>query len=62
MLRIAVVFLVLALIAGLFGFNLVADLSWDSARILFVVFLSVAVVFFIGDSVRPGAVEPLEPA
>ncbi len=39
MLRLALVFLVLALIAGLFGFGLIASFSYDVAKILFFVFL-----------------------
>jgi len=42
MLRLALVFFVVAVIAGLFGFSLVADVSWDTARILFFVFLILA--------------------
>jgi uncharacterized membrane protein YtjA (UPF0391 family) len=52
MLRLAVVFLVIALIAGLFGFNLVAGLSWDAARILFFVFLVLAVISLIAGAIR----------
>ena len=43
MLRLAIVFLVIALIAAFFGFAGVATLSWDGAKILFVVFLILAV-------------------
>jgi uncharacterized membrane protein YtjA (UPF0391 family) len=49
MLRLALLFLVLALLAGLFGFGLVANLSWDIARILFFVFLVLFVVALIGN-------------
>ena len=38
MLRLAIVFLVIALIAAFFGFAGVAALSWDGAKMLFVVF------------------------
>ena len=61
MLRLALTFLVLALVAGLFGFNLVANISWDAARILFFVFLVLAVVMLIGDGVRGRRVESIEP-
>jgi len=47
MLRVAVLFLVIALIAGLFGFVGVASYSWEGARILFVVFLVLAVLSFL---------------
>jgi uncharacterized membrane protein YtjA (UPF0391 family) len=44
MLRLAIVFLVVALIAGLFGFIGVAEISWEGAKILFFVFLVLAVL------------------
>jgi len=52
MLRLAIAFLVIALIAGFFGFAQVADLSWDGAKILFVVFLILAVLSFVGYGFR----------
>jgi len=52
MLRLAIAFLVIALIAGFFGFARVADLSWDGAKILFVVFLILAVLSFVGYGFR----------
>jgi len=48
MLRLAVLFLVIALIAALFGFGMVASYSWEGAKILFVVFLILAVLSAIG--------------
>ena len=48
MLQLAVTFLVIALIAAFFGFAGVAALSWEGAKILFVVFLILAVLYFIG--------------
>ena len=51
--RFAVVFLVFALIAGLFGFIGVASYSWEGAKILFFVFLFLAVLsFLVGESRR----------
>ena len=47
MLRIAVLFLVIALIAGVFGFVGIASYSWEGARILFFVFLVLAVASFL---------------
>jgi uncharacterized membrane protein YtjA (UPF0391 family) len=47
MLRLAVVFLVIALIAAFFGFGGVADLSWSGAKILFFVFVVLAVLSLI---------------
>jgi len=52
MLRLAIVFLVIALITGFFGFAQVADLSWDGAKILFVVFLILAALSFLGYGFR----------
>jgi uncharacterized membrane protein YtjA (UPF0391 family) len=52
MLRLAVVFLVVALIAALFGFGLVADFSYSAAKILFFVFLVLALLSFLGGSLR----------
>ncbi len=44
MLRWAVLFLVIALVAALFGFGGVAGMAYDGAKILFVVFLVLAVL------------------
>ncbi len=52
MLRLAIVFLVIALIAGFLGFGGVAALSWEGAKILFVVFLILAVLSFVGHGLR----------
>jgi uncharacterized membrane protein YtjA (UPF0391 family) len=48
MLRLALLFLVIALVAALFGFNLVAGLGFEVAQILFFVFLVLAVLAAIG--------------
>jgi uncharacterized membrane protein YtjA (UPF0391 family) len=48
MLQLAITFLVIALIAAFFGFAGVAALSWEGAKILFVVFLILAVLSFLG--------------
>jgi len=45
---LAVAFLVIALIAGLFGFIGVGSLAWEGARILFFLFLVLAVLTFVG--------------
>ena len=47
-LGLGVVFLVVALIAGLFGFGLVSAESWFIAKIFFFVFLVLAVLSFVG--------------
>jgi uncharacterized membrane protein YtjA (UPF0391 family) len=52
MLRLAIAFLVIALIAAFFGFANVAALSWDGAKILFVVFIILAVLSFLGHGLR----------
>ena len=52
MLRLALIFLVVALVAALFGFGLIADFSFDAAKILFFVFLVLAVISFIADAFR----------
>jgi uncharacterized membrane protein YtjA (UPF0391 family) len=52
MIRLAVLFLVIALVAALFGFDFFADLSFKAARIVFFVFLVLAVLFFVGGYTR----------
>ena len=48
MLRLAIVFLVIALVAALFGFGGVAAYSWEGAKILFFIFIVLAVLSAIG--------------
>jgi len=48
MLRLALVFLVIALVAALFGFGGVAAISWDGARIFFFIFIVLAIIAAIG--------------
>jgi uncharacterized membrane protein YtjA (UPF0391 family) len=48
MLRLAVLFLVIALIAALFGFGGVASISWGGAKIFFFIFLVLAILSAIG--------------
>ena len=52
MLRLALLFLVVALIAGFFGFGLVSGMAFDAARIFFFIFIVLAVLFFIGNLAR----------
>ncbi len=52
MLRLAIAFLVIALIAALFSFGLIAELSFAAAKILFFVFLVLAILSFLGGSYR----------
>jgi uncharacterized membrane protein YtjA (UPF0391 family) len=53
MLRLALLLLVLALVAALFGFGLVADMSYTAAKILFFVFIVLAVISLLGGTLRP---------
>jgi uncharacterized membrane protein YtjA (UPF0391 family) len=48
MLRLAIVFLVVALLAGLFGFIGIGSLAWEGAKIFFFIFLVLAVLSFLG--------------
>ena len=52
MLRWALVFLVIALIAAVFGFGWVSAVSFDAAKILFFVFIVLAVLAFLGGAFR----------
>jgi uncharacterized membrane protein YtjA (UPF0391 family) len=52
MLRLAVLFLVIALIAAFLGFGLVAGMAYEAAKLLFAVFLVLAIVFFLGGLFR----------
>jgi uncharacterized membrane protein YtjA (UPF0391 family) len=52
MLRAALAFLVIALIAALFGFGIIAGTSIEIAKILFFVFLVLAVISLIGGAFR----------
>ncbi len=51
---LGVIFLVIALAAGLFGFIGVGSLAWEGAKILFFIFLVLAVLSFIGGVVFRG--------
>jgi uncharacterized membrane protein YtjA (UPF0391 family) len=52
MLRLAVAFLVVALIAAVVGFVNVAGLAWDGFKILALVFVVLAVLSFLAGSLR----------
>ncbi len=47
-LGLSAVFLVVALLAGLFGLAGIANLSWEGARVFFFVFLVLAVLTLLG--------------
>jgi uncharacterized membrane protein YtjA (UPF0391 family) len=54
MLRLAIVFLVIALIAAMSGFGMVSAIAWDGARIFFFIFLVLAILsLFLGFRGRP---------
>jgi len=61
MLRLALTLLVIALIAGLFAFDLVADFSWDSGRVVVFVLLLLAAVLFVADGIHERPVDTPEP-
>ena len=52
MLRLALVFVVIALIAVYFGLTEVSGLSWESTRTVFFIFLVLAVLCFLGGVFR----------
>jgi uncharacterized membrane protein YtjA (UPF0391 family) len=52
MLRLALMFLVVALVAAFLGFGLVAGIAYDAAKILFFIFVVLAVLAFIGGAFR----------
>jgi uncharacterized membrane protein YtjA (UPF0391 family) len=52
MLRLAIAFLIIALIAGAFNLWPVAAFSIEAARILFFVFLVLAILAFVGGAMR----------
>jgi uncharacterized membrane protein YtjA (UPF0391 family) len=45
---LGITFLIIALIAGLFGFGVVSDDSWAVAKVFFFVFLVLAVLALVG--------------
>ncbi|HVS36617.1 MAG TPA: DUF1328 domain-containing protein [Gemmataceae bacterium] len=52
MLRWALLFLVIAIIAAFFGFGLVANMSYAAAQVVFFVFIVLAVLSFLGGAIR----------
>jgi uncharacterized membrane protein YtjA (UPF0391 family) len=49
MLRFAILFLVVALVAALFGFGVISSSFMEGAKILFFVCIVLAVLSFLGD-------------
>lgn len=52
MLRLAVIFLVIALIAAFLGYGNAANFSYEGARIFFFIFIILAVLSFLGGRSR----------
>ena len=52
MLRLALLFLIIALVAALFGFGLIADMSFEAAKIFFFIFIVLAILAFLGGMFR----------
>ena len=52
MLRLSIVLLVVALIAFLFGFGIIASAFGEAAKIVFFVFIVLAVLSFLGGAFR----------
>ena len=48
MLKWAAIFLVIALVAAMFGFTTIAGSALDIAKILFGIFLFIAILLFVG--------------
>lgn len=59
MLRMALLFLIIAMVSAVLGFGLIADFSFDAAKILFFVFLVLAVVAFVSDAFRGRSIDPV---
>jgi len=57
MLRYAISFFLIALVAAFFGFGLVAGIAFDAAKIIFFVFLVLAVISLFTGYRRP--IDPL---
>jgi uncharacterized membrane protein YtjA (UPF0391 family) len=52
MLGLALTFLLIALVAGLFGFGLVGGMAYGIAKVLFFVFLVLFIISLVSGSVR----------
>jgi uncharacterized membrane protein YtjA (UPF0391 family) len=61
MLRMSLIFLIIALVCSLFGFGLIAALSFDGFKVLFFVFLALAVIAFISDAIGTKNITPGNP-
>jgi uncharacterized membrane protein YtjA (UPF0391 family) len=52
MLKLAIAFVVIALIAAFLGYGGVANFSWEGAKIVFFIFIVLALVSFVGSLLR----------
>jgi uncharacterized membrane protein YtjA (UPF0391 family) len=52
MLRLALLFFIIALLAGAFGFPLFAWATWEAGRIFFFIFLVLAILALLGGLAR----------
>jgi uncharacterized membrane protein YtjA (UPF0391 family) len=59
MLRLALLFLIIALIAGALNIWPVAGLAMEAARLLFGLFIILAIIFFLASLFRGAAAPPL---
>jgi uncharacterized membrane protein YtjA (UPF0391 family) len=55
MLRWAIIFLIIAIIAAPFGFGLFANYTWEAAKIVFVVFIVLALLCLSGALYQRGS-------
>lgn len=62
MFRFAVMLLVAAGVAALFGYGLVADVTSDAAKVGFFVLLTLSVVMFIADAFDDRSLDGFDPA
>ena len=52
MLRLALIFFIVAIIAAFFGFGLVASMTYSIAKLFFFVFLVLAIISLLGGALR----------
>jgi uncharacterized membrane protein YtjA (UPF0391 family) len=56
MLAWAILFLIIAIIAGILGFGVIAGTAWVAAKVLFFVFIVLFIIALIGGLARRGPV------
>ena len=57
--RLALTFLMIAVVASLFGFGLIGDFTFDIAKIVFFVFLMLAVASLFADAILGRFADPI---